>query len=98
MAFPVQHQVSYIVGILFFFFSSIFATTLTQFGIGNGQGDLLLILNLIEEAGKARGNLSFNEGSNFLESSCSAVELLKALQLEPISFVRPFRDQKNFRR
>ena len=45
---------------------SLFATTLTQLGIGNGQGDLLLILNLLEKVGKARGNLSFNDGSNFL--------------------------------
>lgn len=59
----------------------------TQLGIRNGQRHLLLILDLVKQAGKTRRNFSFNERSNFLQSSSGAVEFLEALQLKPIALL-----------
>lgn len=55
----------------------------TELGIGNGQRNLLLILNLIQQAGKARSNLSFHKRSHFFQSCSSTVEFLEALQFHP---------------
>ncbi len=53
-----------------------------ELALGHGQSDLLLVLELIEEAGQLRGDLAVNHAGDFLERARSAIELGKLLVLD----------------
>ena len=56
----------------------------TELGVGHGQRDLLFIFDLVEKSGKTRGDFSFHERGDFLQSCSGTVEFLEALQLQPV--------------
>jgi hypothetical protein len=54
-----------------------------KLALGDGQGDLLLVLELIEQAGQLGRNLALNDTSDFLERSSGTVEFGELLVLDP---------------
>jgi hypothetical protein len=59
------------------------ADRLTELGVGNGELDLLLVLEGVEQRGEHGGDLAIGESGSLLEGSGGAVELLELLELEP---------------
>jgi hypothetical protein len=70
----------------------------TKLDIGNGEGNLLLVLDAVEKRGQAGSDLALHDGGSLLQSCGSTVELLEALQLETRGFVSDtVADNKNLR-
>lgn len=59
------------------------ADGLAELGVGNGELDLLLILQGVEQRREHGSDLAIGESGSLLEGSGGAVKLLELLELEP---------------
>jgi hypothetical protein len=55
-----------------------------KLGFGNGEGDFLLVLELVEKAGEFRCDFALDNTRNLLQRASSAVKLYKLLVFNPM--------------